>query len=542
MPDEPKTDEESKEKVDKGMMVEEYYDSPAFGGATSFAELDAAQDAKEAAFRVGDMARQFAGLADNIMASDDANKTEAIIRLAGEFAQRTQSAMQGKAKRQPLTDAIKNKVADITKAEMKTEDGVKFPASDFAFAPDKEKPSTWKLRLAEGRPGNITKAQLGRAAAALSPGGFRGNRVQLPADSVGSVKARIRREYGKLDVEPDDIPASVKEIKPPEPSFSIKALEGGGYRWTAIYSNNFRDDDNPPEIISEASHRRFEKMVDEGEAPMPELWYWHNKDWKLGVADWLAWDDLGFAIASGLFYEAAYPVAVKMIANPDLCNGVSHGMPLDTITYDPAEERVIIKHITKEISPLPKTVAANKLTGFIMDNKEAVMAVSDNKQEAAAKLGILDTEEATAKQAQVAAELELESKEQTPPADPPGDEVVELIKALRAEVAEVVDAMGQRVNELITVFNYQKEQIDELTRADHEKIKEAAELTPAASLTQRFNSVIGATETKINGNEARRKEWRGPEQAPARQAEPGVVGFVDRMKQANQEKMAGRFS
>ena len=36
---------------------------------------------------------------------------------------------------------------DLLKAEMKTEDGVQYPAAAFAYVPHPDKPSTWKLRL-----------------------------------------------------------------------------------------------------------------------------------------------------------------------------------------------------------------------------------------------------------------------------------------------------------------------------------------------------------------------------------------------------------
>ena len=57
----------------------------------------------------------------------------------------------------------------------------------------------------------ITKAQLGRAAAALSPGGYRGNKVQIPEADIAGVKRKIRAAYRALGVEDDDIPRWVKE-------------------------------------------------------------------------------------------------------------------------------------------------------------------------------------------------------------------------------------------------------------------------------------------------------------------------------------------
>lgn len=94
---------------------------------------------------------------------------------------------------------------------MKTEDGVKFPASAFAYVPDSEKPSTWKLRLWEDPEKKITRKQLGAAAAALSPGGFRGQRVDIPKDDLPSVKRKIRSAYRSLDVPDEEMPRWVKE-------------------------------------------------------------------------------------------------------------------------------------------------------------------------------------------------------------------------------------------------------------------------------------------------------------------------------------------
>lgn len=92
--------------------------------------------------------------------------------------------------------------------KMKTEGGNEYPASAFAYVPDPDTPSTWKLRLWEDPDKKITAAQLGRAAAAFSAGGFRGNRVQLPQKDQAKVKARIRREYEKLGL---DAPKSIQK-------------------------------------------------------------------------------------------------------------------------------------------------------------------------------------------------------------------------------------------------------------------------------------------------------------------------------------------
>jgi hypothetical protein len=94
----------------------------------------------------------------------------------------------------------------------KTEDGLRFPAAAYAYVPDGDKPSGWKLRLWENPQKKVTKAQLGRAAAALGPRGFRGRKVQIPAAARGAVKAKIRAAYRRLGVKPDDMPRAVREV------------------------------------------------------------------------------------------------------------------------------------------------------------------------------------------------------------------------------------------------------------------------------------------------------------------------------------------
>jgi len=103
-------------------------------------------------------------------------------------------------------------------AAMKTEGGQKFPAAAFAYVPDAEKPSTWKLRLWESPSLKVTRKQLGAAASAFSPGGHRGQPVQLPSGEVAKVKGRIRAAYRSLKVEPQNIPKSVQEAEPMERS------------------------------------------------------------------------------------------------------------------------------------------------------------------------------------------------------------------------------------------------------------------------------------------------------------------------------------
>jgi hypothetical protein len=93
----------------------------------------------------------------------------------------------------------------------KNEDGARYPASAYAYVPDPAQPGDWKLRLWEDTEKKTTRAQLNRAAAALSPGGWRGQRADIPKEDLSAVKRQVRAAYRALEVAEEDIPRWVKE-------------------------------------------------------------------------------------------------------------------------------------------------------------------------------------------------------------------------------------------------------------------------------------------------------------------------------------------
>ena len=142
-------------------------------------------------------------------ASLDAARLKKIVELCQELLS---SEEPDEDKVQTATKEADSVLAWLKEQDaMKTEDGVKYPAEAFAYAPGE--PSGWKLRLWEDLEKKITRAQLGKASAALSPGGFRGQKVAIAASDLPAVKRKIRAEYRKLDVEENDIPKWVKETE-----------------------------------------------------------------------------------------------------------------------------------------------------------------------------------------------------------------------------------------------------------------------------------------------------------------------------------------
>jgi DNA-binding ferritin-like protein len=95
-------------------------------------------------------------------------------------------------------------------APMKTENGEQYPAAAFAYVPDANTPSTWKLRLWESTSAKETVAQVSRAATALTSAGFRGNKVQIPSKDLAGVKEKIRAAWHRVNGADRPLPAVLK--------------------------------------------------------------------------------------------------------------------------------------------------------------------------------------------------------------------------------------------------------------------------------------------------------------------------------------------
>lgn len=219
----------------------------------------------------------------------------------------------------------------------------------------------------------------------------RGIRVDIPPLDPASVTGKKLAEYPFLSAPDAAITDSVKAVDgkgDPSNGFMVWKEKGTDRtRWLAIYSNNFRDDDNPPEIISQKSQETYVRLVDEGIWDYPELWLWHLKGSAWGIADWLAYAD-GFAVASGTIYPGFEWLAESLSKQKNL--RVSHGMPEPFQMRRWDDESVIDFHITTEISPLPGWAAANRLTSFNVIKGENTMPLPAEKKAWLKELGLPD--------------------------------------------------------------------------------------------------------------------------------------------------------
>ena len=333
----------------------------------------------------------------------------------------------------------------------------------------------------------------------------------------------------------DKVVAAVKSVKEAiAPKTKEKDLsfqvwhnkETNQYRWFAIYSNKYRDNDNPPEIISDASHKNFVKGVENGDYPYPELWLWHVKDSRVGQADWLAYTDEGFALASGYFDPGKEHVAKGLMSYEGKLL-TSHGMPKPYIERDPQDPSILVKHITKEISPLPASIAANKLTNFELLRKEVEM-IPDDKKEFLKQVGMTEDEisqiEGKVKEtADKAQEEGIEFKEETPQ-EQEGFKPEDLIKAMET----MINPLVEKVQALET-------EVKALKQEDEAKVKEVVKNTPKSSLEALAQKSVQSLFSEVNKVDGRESLARsGPTENKGKEKQSGLF-FQEWMMPAQEE-------
>lgn len=270
--------------------------------------------------------------------------------------------------------------------------------------------------------------------------------------------------------------------------------EGEQYRWLAIYSNKYRDEDNPPEILSAKAHQEFVAEVDAGRAPHPELWHYHVPGTRWGVSDFVAFDEgTGFSLASGTVDKGHEPEA-EVMAELDHPLAVSHG--LEVLERDSKDSTIIEKYRTVEISDLPLAAAANKLTGFSILKGAQPMTLSADKKAHLAKVGLKPEAIAALEadldgKAKAAEAAGIESKEATPEAKPEVEHKDEapiipepVVPTTPAPVTreEVALAIAQSIGPVVEQMTAITQAMTKMAKTDEERISKTAADTPALSI------------------------------------------------------------
>lgn len=317
----------------------------------------------------------------------------------------------------------------------------------------------------------------------------------------------------------------------------------GRLRWLAIHTNNFRDDDGKPEILSARSHKAFVYLVKEKLVPMPELWHWHIPGTRWGVADYVDFVEMEkglFLLSTGLVDEGHEKEAAYLSGKDNL---VSHGMPNNTLFYDPDDATVIGFYITKEISPLPRHRAANKFTGFFLqesdtmkglrpEQREYLKSVSYTDEQIDQIQAALQTKDATAAEEGRATKEATEGEETN--AQTPNLEA--RFAQMNTEVAEAVSAviapLVTRIDDLQAQVAEQGAKVKELTQQAAAAAAATVEATPTMSLKElMLQAAYGSPAAQIDGRSKLAQD--APKEKAATPVSVTGVPLLDALMHAN---------
>lgn len=492
------------------------------GGPTTWDEMEAMEETEELTEAYYSMNQKMGMMAHNIMRSSMIeDKAKALADLATGYAER----VKGMA-----TDGVQKEVEDegfIDKLKgwlgLQQDEKVKLKATKekllAKFNHKKEASLDKKLNAIR----NSFNDQFKESNDGWGPWVTEIYETYLIAENDGKL---YKLSYAVLDDKHQFSPRAdwaEVEIEYREKSLYIWK-EADAYHWLAAYSNNRRDNDSPPEIISTESHKEFDIALQENKWPMPELWLWHIP-YPVGITQYHAYDEsTGFPVAAGTFYKGM-EWAAEGISKAEW-DGVSHGMPSSWIKRSDKDKSIIVQHRTKEITFLPLWAAANKLT-FSIINKENAM--SDDKGLPAHKRTEFVQAFGEERVKQIEAALAEKSKE----ADEAGIEKKEDAK-LTAD-SEVVKALEMVMAEVISL----RQDVDTRLKAIEVKAEEEEPFDLITFLKSK--SAVGKPENKVDGRSKEAKD--GPEETtPETPTQVGLgipVNLIDSLVQANQNWYEG---
>jgi len=471
-------------------------------GVTSFADLAAVEATEEATDEVHELASQFQGIVNNIMGDmmlED--KATAVKNAAAEFATLVDQAMSG---------AENKENEEAVKAVWSTALQDTFPDSSFLFVESggakdgegKTVPRSKRHFVFADKTGKVDVAHLRNAIARIpqsnAPGLTAAKKTALQDEARKKLAAANKESWlsEALSAVGEFFGLKPKETPAPEPSPDPGLMlwkEGERYRWLAVFSNKYRDNDNPPEILASQAHKEFVSAVEKGEWPYPELRHWHIKGSRWGMADWLTYDEkTGFTLASGLVDAGHEKEAVALAALIDAGKSIktSHGMPTSEIQRDKEDPTIITRYRTVEISDLPGWAAANPLTGFEITSKEGDMPIPESKVPYLKDAGVTDEEieMVNAMLAGKAKEAEnLESKEapaEAAPVEAPAETPAAPEAPAPITREEIIAAIQAAVGPLAAAIAEVQAGQKELKEAREVEAKDILAATPAFSLVE----------------------------------------------------------
>jgi hypothetical protein len=299
-----------------------------------------------------------------------------------------------------------------------------------------------------------------------------GNVIALEENKISGLRKLVKdflSRLGKDDNEEKNEEKEVVEPKDKKGGFMVWKEANGTWRWFGVYSNKFRDNDTPSEIIADRAHKEFIDRVNKGILAYPDLYVWHIPV-PVGKADLLAYDNSGFSVVSGTFKSERVALGLSR-THEDLA--MSHGMPTEHIMRAKDDPTVITRYVSTEVSVLPRYAAANKMTDFrILSKEEKGMTFPNEQREEVVELlgesATAEIEEALAAKARVAEDAGVEHKSKD---EKPTEETAEE-KEAEVQVEEVAEAQADTSEAVVDI----EVQVEEGVASGEPEVVEADEL------------------------------------------------------------------
>lgn len=173
---------------------------------------------------------------------------------------------------------------------LKKEGSEELPASAFAYTPDKEKPSTWKLRIDDATHTRSAVAALGK--------GMMGNKVEIPSKDLKAVKSKVRAAYKKFYPD-NEVPNVLKSLEENESGLMLDSHTA----YSGINKTNKEtkmSEVTNEELIQKAAEAQVEELL---KAKQEELLKAAKAEWEAEQAS-IALTKSNTAILKGLDFIA----------------------------------------------------------------------------------------------------------------------------------------------------------------------------------------------------------------------------------------------
>lgn len=450
-----KETEEETEPLEK-----DYTMSMPMPGPTSYAELEAAEAAREQAEQVRRESWTVQDLVYNIayhpeMSADD--KSKAIMQVGKDFGKRLKSIASDDMEKQLDLDLLETRalIAKESRSMSMLDSAIdlfqrakltaaaenKLSDDDFALVYEEDGKKVRKYPIHDKA--HVRNA-LARAAQMIEAGG-------KAASDARKALPRIKAAAKKMGI-------GVSK------SIMIEKDVSGQWRAVLFPSNNFKDRDG--EIIAKAAHEEYVEWINKNMADAaPVFATWHVP----GTArtypmDFVGFDN-GFLVESCPLTEAEAGALLKMQEAVDI--GLSIGGV--ALERDPDNPHVILKYRQFEVSDLPLARAANPFTDVEVIVKEAHMNSVQMKEYLAGMLGAERAEAVVSKMALTQKELQdagVEEKEvKTPdPQTPAAPAETKPAAAASVNIDEIVERVSKEfgMEELSKQFQTMKEQSEKV--------------------------------------------------------------------------------